>query len=180
MINLAAVATATLLTLSGATEIPKDFLLFEKAARQVDNEESWSKISDSLSKQLLIKPCKGKRSTADGREAMRTVVIDTSAPSFSAEQLVIYRSPGTAQKAFKRLRAEILRCHQNRYTIKPSRVGDQAFAVTATAKYGYDVHGFVTRRGRALIIFDGNDGFNPKKRAITMSKKVCDLPEVCG
>ncbi|MFI6324550.1 hypothetical protein ACIBG8_43980 [Nonomuraea sp. NPDC050556] len=186
MINLIVIAA---LTLSGATEIPENFLLHEKRARTVLPEnvaaEEWWKVSDKLDRQLELKPCKGKRPTDDGRVAMRTVVQGTSAPSGMVEQLVIYKSPGTAQKALKRLRAEVLRCHKG-YALRRSAIGDESFRVINKIysyeegqRYTYDgMSGYVVRRGRALMIYLADD-HSVAGDAKKMAKKVCDLPEVC-
>ena len=187
-----------------AAEIPKGFLLTEPAATAgptVEDEEWW-KISNSLSRQLELNPCRTKGKTRDGRVAMRTITHSTSAPSGSSEQLVLYRNTKSAQAAFRKLRADLTRCAKQAtakrntssrfgYVGKPLRVGDEALSV---AGYFYNKGkrerepgelGVVARRGTALFLYtDIGNGLGAGKKIVgqakKMAKKVCDLPGVCG
>lgn len=89
MIN---VALSLLLALSpgAATEIPKNFLLTEPAARtplsETDASEMGWKISDKLTRPLELNPCNRRRAADAGRVAARTITYWSSAPSSSSEQ----------------------------------------------------------------------------------------------
>ncbi|MET8049056.1 hypothetical protein ABZU75_15800 [Streptosporangium sp. NPDC005286] len=189
---------------AGTAEIPKGFLLTEPAvtAGPIVEGEEWWKISNSLSRQLELNPCGTKGKPRDGRVAMRTITYSTSAPSGSSEQLVLYRSTRSAQAAFRKLRADLARCPRRAtakgdtgsgfgYVGKPLRVGDEALSVTGHLyKQGKRERepaelGIVARRGAALFFYTdiGNGPRAGKKivnQAKRMTKKVCDLPGVCG
>ncbi|GAA4231743.1 hypothetical protein FHR32_004127 [Streptosporangium album] len=189
---------------AGTAEIPKGFLLTERAAAAgpVMEDEEWWKISNSLSRQLELNPCDTKGKPRDGRVAMRTITYSSSAPSGSSEQLVLYRNTESAQAAFRKLRADLTRCPKQAttkrstssrfgYVGKPLRVGDEALSV---AGYSYKKGkregeaaemGVVARRGTALILYtDAGNGLRESKKIVgqakKMAKKVCDLPGVCG
>jgi hypothetical protein len=100
-------------------QIPQNFLLSEKAARTPleENErgEVWWKISNKLTTPLLVNPCGRKGAPTADRSAARTITHNTSAPSYSAEQLVIYRNTEVARTAMTKLLADARRCptHQS-------------------------------------------------------------------
>ncbi|WP_326641459.1 hypothetical protein OG884_01850 [Streptosporangium sp. NBC_01755] len=189
---------------AGATEIPKGFLLTEPAATAgpIMEDEEWWKISNSLSRQLELNPCRTKGKPRDGRVAMRTITYSNSAPSGSSEQLVLYRSTRPAQAAFRKLRTDLARCPRREtakgdtgsrfgYVGKPLRVGDEALSVAGYFhKQGKRERepvemGVVARRGAALFIYtDIGNGLGAGKKIVNqakkMTKKVCDLPGVCG
>ncbi|MGI5493696.1 hypothetical protein [Microtetraspora malaysiensis] len=192
---------------ASAAEIPKGFLLTEAKARKaipppLDDEEWW-KISDKPSSQLELDPCSTKGKPRDGRVAMRTITHETSAPSYSGEQLVLYRNATSAKAALAKLRAELKRCSRGsyRYSAKPLSVGDEAVSVTghAYAKGKIDESSrtmwAVARRGSSLFFYsdfydrgDSRDrilGDRALSKALAvdakkMAKKVCDLPGVCA
>ncbi|MBB5082054.1 hypothetical protein [Nonomuraea endophytica] len=184
-----------------ATEIPKNFLLSEPDARKIlspdDAAEQGYKISDKLTRPLVLNPCVHRRAVDRGRLAARTITFWSSAPSGSAEQLVLYKSPGAAHAAFTQLRAEVKRCASKRDPAAPAlkirwrtskaKAGDESIGM------GYQtwqdgivnetVTGVVARRGSALMIYTTSDGYyNPgglTKTARKMAAKVCALPGVC-
>ncbi|MER5622615.1 hypothetical protein ABT061_16375 [Streptosporangium sp. NPDC002544] len=189
---------------AGAAEIPKGFLLTEPAATAgpIVEDEEWWKISNSLSRQFELNPCGTKGKPRDGRAAMRTITYSNSAPSGSSEQLVLYRSTRSAQAAFRKLRADLARCPRRAtakgdtgsgfgYVGKPLRVGDEALSVSGHLyKQGKRERepaelGIVARRGAALFFYtDIGNGLGAGKKIVNqakkMTKKVCDLPGVCG
>ncbi|MFF5245047.1 hypothetical protein ACFY3V_12285 [Streptosporangium sp. NPDC000095] len=187
---------------AGTTEIPKGFLLTERAAAAgpVIADEEWWEISNSLSRQLALNPCRTKAKPRDGRVAMRTITYSTSAPSGSGEQLVLYRSTRSAQAAFRKLRADLARCPRRAttksgsgfgYVGKPLRVGDEALSVAGHFhKRGKRDRepaelGVVARRGAALFVYtDVGNGLGAGRKIVNqakkMTKKVCGLPRVCG
>ncbi|MEU8036901.1 hypothetical protein [Streptosporangium sp. NPDC049078] len=189
---------------AGATEIPKGFLLTERAAAAgpIVEDEEWWEISNSLSRQLALNPCRTKAKPRDGRVAMRTITYSTSAPSGSGEQLVLYRSAKSAQAAFRKLRADLARCPRQAaakgdtgsrfgYVGKPLRVGDEALSVSGhfykRGKRDREPAELevVARRGAALFVYsDVGNGLAAGRKIVTqakrMTKKVCDLPGVCG
>jgi hypothetical protein len=187
---------------AGAAEIPKGFLLTEPAAAAgpIMEDEEWWKISNSLSRQLELNPCRTKGKPRDGRVAMRTITYSSSAPSGSSEQLVLYRNTKAAQAAFRKLRADLTRCPKQAtakrsssrygYVGKPLRVGDEALSVAGYLYKGKRERelgelGVVVRRGAALFLYtDIGDGLRAGKKIVgqakKMAKKVCDLPGVCG
>ncbi|MGI5274416.1 hypothetical protein ACQEUU_35145 [Nonomuraea sp. CA-218870] len=184
-----------------APRIPKNFLLTERAAVKgpVAGDEEWWTISDSLSQQLHVNPCRSKGKPRDGRVAMRTITYLSSAPSSAGEQLVLYSNAGSAQAAFRKLRADLATCSKPAvvkrdrfgYVSKPLRVGDEALSVEG---HDYDAAGrrlsqfddlaVVGRRGAALFLYSSNGRDPEAKKEITgqagkMAKKVCGLPGVC-
>ncbi|WP_158088546.1 hypothetical protein [Thermoactinospora rubra] len=157
--------------------IPQNFLLLEREARQVDNQETWSKISNSLRRPLLLNPCERKRTPADGRIAARQVDMSSSAPSWYGEQLVVYPDSRQAAAAVRRVRADLKRCAvfkvpkskraesypAFRYKAAEVRVGDDAVLVRSEA-YVRDVkswtgweHYVLARRGSAVMVYQLSD-----------------------
>src|SRR5437868_6650473 len=178
-----------------ATAIPKGFLLTEADATAPqsadDRNEMWWKVGNRLSQPLEVNPC-GSKTYKDGRTSMRTISLNTSAPSSSSEQLVLYRSADAAKTALAKIRSDVRRCAKGkngyRYTYKPLRVGDEAVWVKYSKQQGKsELHGSfaaVARRGKALILYTRDGGgyvsgslTGPAK---TMAKKVCGLPRVCA
>ncbi|MGP3933595.1 hypothetical protein [Nonomuraea sp. KM88] len=178
-----------------AKSIPKGFLLTEARARgplppEAVNEEWW-KISDSLSRRLVLNPCATKGKPRDGRVAMRTITVLTSAPSTGAEQLLIYGSTKSAQAAFRKLLADAKRCPRTgfRYSTKSVRIGSEAMYV---GKYHFTngkreadpaLRWVVGRRGKALFLYTHDDVHQWKwlaSQAKKMAKKVCGIRGVCG
>jgi hypothetical protein len=198
---IGSVLAGTGVACASTAEIPKGFLLTERAASAgpVMEGEEWWEISNSVSRQLALNLCRTKKKPRDGRVAMRTISYSNSAPSGSAEQLVLYGNTRSAQAAFRKLRADLTKCSKQatgqrtrflRYAGKPLRVGDEALSVTG---YFYNKGKrerdpgemqVVVRRGTALFIYAdiGNGPGAGKKltaQAKKMAKKVCDLPRVC-
>ncbi|SEG97777.1 hypothetical protein SAMN05444920_11156 [Nonomuraea solani] len=183
------------------TEIPKNFLLTEPAARKKLAphlaEEQGYQISDKLTKPLDLDPCDNRRAVDGGRVAARTITRWTSAPSGSSEQLIIYKSPRAAHSALTRLRAEVKRCARKgdpsapdleiRWRMNKAKVGDEAVGMgyqTWQDGHTYQtVTGIVARKGSALMIYTTDEGmYNPgklTKDARRMAAKVCKLPGVC-
>jgi hypothetical protein len=194
-------------------QIPQNFLLSEKAARtplaEVDRGEVWRKISDKLSTPLLVNPCGRKSASTRDRSAARTITRNTSAPSYSAEQLVIYRSTGAAKRVMTKLFADARRCAthpsgkpytstadgRTRWVVSRTRLGNEAALMhlmmydKLNKEWSPVVSGLVARKGRALMSYTGDLeslGY-PQKRAIKtlrstatkMAAKVCMLPGVC-
>ncbi|MFI7125821.1 hypothetical protein ACIBQ1_09010 [Nonomuraea sp. NPDC050153] len=183
-------------------EIPKNFLLTEPEARKplapnIAEEQSY-KISDELDAPLELNPCAHRRAVDRDRVAARTIVLSTSAPSSSSEQLVIYKSPRAAHAALTRLRAEVRQCAGKgnpsspevkfRWRTSKVKVGDEAAGMGyQTWQDGYvndTATGVVARRGSALLIYTTTEGaYQPgglTKAARKMAVKVCKLPGVCG
>lgn len=197
------VTLSLLLALSPATvtEIPKNFLLTERGARRsLDPHEAYEqgyKISDKLTKPLELNPCGHRRAVDRDRVAARTITNWTSAPSNSAEQLVIYKSPRAAHSALTRLRAEAKRCARKgdpsapqlkiRWRTSKAEAGDEAigmgYQTWQDGSVNQTITGIVARRGSALMIYTSDDGiYNPgglTKDARKMAAKVCKLPGVC-
>lgn len=197
------VALSLALALSPATvtEIPKNFLLMERAARtplsSTDAAEMSYEISDELTRPLEVNPCGHRRAVDGGRLAARTITLGTSAPSSSSEQLIIYKSPRAAHAVLTRLRAEVKRCARKgdpssrklsiQWRTSKAKVGDEALGMGyQTRQGGYDdptVTGLVARKGRALMIYTTDEGdYSPgglTKKARKMAGKVCRLPGVC-
>ncbi|MFI6393605.1 hypothetical protein ACIBHY_35715 [Nonomuraea sp. NPDC050547] len=184
-----------------ATEIPKNFLFSEPAARKVlspdDAAEMGYKISDKLTRPLELNPCVHRRAIDRGRLAARTITLWTSAPSGESEQLVLYKSPRAAHAAFAKLRAEVKRCARKgdpaspalkiRWRTSKVKAGDESIGMGyRTWQDGYvneTVTGVVARRGSALMIYTTSAGdYNPgglTKTTRKMAAKVCSLPGVC-
>lgn len=197
------VALSLALTLSPATvtEIPKNFLLMERAARtplsSTDAAEKSYEISDKLSTPLELNPCEHRRAVDGGRLAARTITLGTSAPSYSSEQLIVYKSPRAAHAVLTRLRAEVKRCARKgdpssrelsiRWRTSKAKVGDEALGMGyQTRQDGYEDPrgtGLVARKGSALMIYTTDEGdYFPgglTKQARRMAAKVCKLPGVC-
>jgi hypothetical protein len=180
---------------AAATGIPKGFLLTEARATGPqsadDRNEMWWKVSDRTAQPLEVNPC-GSKTYSDGRTAMRTISLKTSAPSSSSEQLVLYRSAAGAEAALNRLRADARRCTKHkdgyRYSVKPLRIGDDAAWVKYSKGSGnkelFGRFAAVARHGKALIIYT-MDGANYHTGSLTgpaktMAAKVCKIPHVCG
>ncbi|MDP4506569.1 hypothetical protein [Nonomuraea turcica] len=185
--------------------ISKGFLLTESAAAAgpvMEDEESW-KISNNLSRQLELNPCGRKTKPRDGRVAMRTITYESSAPSSSSEQLVLYRNTKSAQAAFRKLQRDLAKCRMQAVSVKhhghpwygyigkPLRAGDEGLSV---ASYYYNKKRkrvgealdltVVARRGAALFFYtDAGNGLRERKKIVSQAKKmatkVCDLPGVC-
>ncbi|MEU7894207.1 hypothetical protein AB0B45_15260 [Nonomuraea sp. NPDC049152] len=194
-------------------QIPKNFLLSEKAARTPQSDEvraeEWWEISDKLNKPLLGNPCGRKGATTADRSAARTIVHHTSAPSYSGEQLVIYRSTKAAKKAMSKLFADAGQCAtqpdgkpyswtgdgKTRWVVSRTRLAHEAALMRMMMydKLNKDwsslLSGLVARKGRALMIHIGDQealGYERKQAvktlrstAIKMAAKVCALPGVC-
>ncbi|WP_188188556.1 hypothetical protein [Nonomuraea sp. SYSU D8015] len=194
-------------------QIPKDFLLNEKVARAPlseiqKDEESWE-ISDKLNEPLALNPCGRKRATTADRSAARTIVHNTSAPSYYGEQLVIYRNAKAARSAMRKLLADAKRCGaqpdgkpyswaddgKTRWVVNRTRLGNEAALMRLmmydklNKEWSPQLAGIVTRKGRALMIYSGDleSLGHPQKRALKtlhrtaakMAAKVCALPSVC-
>ncbi|MGN9839243.1 hypothetical protein ACTMTI_14085 [Nonomuraea sp. H19] len=131
-------------------KIPKGFLLTEAEATKPLTEdqaaEEWWTVSDKLTKQLELNPCRSKGKPRDGRIAMRTIIGKTSAPSYVTEQLVLYPSAKNAGAAFRKLRAEVKRCAKakapktatvagsfHRYTSKKVNIADEALLIKGSS-----------------------------------------------
>ncbi|MEV4216895.1 hypothetical protein [Nonomuraea sp. NPDC049725] len=208
-----------LITLLAATlalspvQVPENFLLTEKEARtplsEMEKSEVWWKISDRRTAPLTLNPCGRKRVPAAGRAAVRTITHDTSAPSHSAEQLVIHRSEAAARSAMRGLLADTRRCRtkpdgkpyswsgdgKTRWEVARTRVGDEAALVRLmmydklNKEWAPLLSGIAARKGRALILYTGDldtlghsrKGAVKKLRASAsrMAAKVCSLPKVC-
>ncbi|MFI9558014.1 hypothetical protein [Nonomuraea endophytica] len=184
-----------------ATEIPKNFLLSEPDARKIlspdDAAEQGYKISDKLTRPLELNPCVHRRAVDRGRLAARTITLWTSAPSGSAEQLILYKSPRAAHAAFTQLRAEVKRCARKgdpaapalkiRWRTSKAKAGDESigmgYQTWQDGSVNETVTGVVARRGSALMIYTTSDGYyNPgglTRTARKMAAKVCALPGVC-
>ncbi|WP_049559334.1 hypothetical protein [Nonomuraea sp. SBT364] len=208
MITLLAVALA--LT---PVQIPKNFLLTEKAARtplsEIEKSEVWWRISDKATAPLTLNPCGRKRVSPANRSAVRTILHNTSAPSYSSEQLVIHRSGTAARTALRGLLADARRCRvkpdgkpyswsddgKTRWVVAPARIGDEAALMhlmmydKLNKEWAHLLSGIVVRKGRALILYSGDqESFGyPQKRTVKalrksaaeMAAKVCALPKVC-
>lgn len=194
-------------------QIPQNFLLSEKAARtppaEIERGEVWWKISDKLNRPLLVNPCGRKNAPTADRSAARTITHNTSAPSYSAEQLVIYRNARAAKTAMTKLLADARRCvshpsgkpyswngdGKTRWVVSRTRLADEA-ALTHIMMYDKLnkewsplLSGLVARKGRALLVYTGDQDSlgHPHKRAVktlrstaaTMAAKICALPGVC-
>ncbi|MFC4531512.1 hypothetical protein [Sphaerisporangium dianthi] len=194
--------------LAGAetARIPKGFLLTEvqaSATRPPEmTEEDWWKVSDSTSRRLELNPCESRRTSRDGRVAMRTITHLTSGPSYDSEQLVLYRTAVAAHDAFRELRGEVRSCpgkgspssSKVGYFGRPLRVGDEAMSVglyfMRDGRRRRDPGRLwaVARRGAAVFLYSSDevpeDPASLVKRlagqAGEMAAKVCGLPQVCG
>ncbi len=95
---IGSVSAGTGVAYADSVEIPKGFLVTEPAAiaGPVMEDEKWWEISDSLTRQLELNPCRAKAKPRDNRLAIRTITYSTSAPSGSSEQLVLYGSVSPA------------------------------------------------------------------------------------
>ncbi|MGN9837717.1 hypothetical protein ACTMTI_06325 [Nonomuraea sp. H19] len=186
---------------AAATEIPKNFLLTEPAARtplsQGDASEMGWQISDKLTRPLELNPCNRRRAADASRVAARTITYWSSAPNSSSEQLILYSSPRAAHAALTQLRADVKRCARTgdpaapqlkiRWRTSKVRVGDEATGMGYTTwQDGYvneTLSGVVARRGSALMIYaDTAAVYQPGvliKNAKKMAAKVCKLPGVC-
>ncbi|MFE0151184.1 hypothetical protein ACFWY5_28845 [Nonomuraea sp. NPDC059007] len=195
------VTLSLVLALSPATEIPRNFLLSEPAARKTQTpEEAYEqgyKISDKLTRPLELNPCVHRRAADRGRLAARTITLWTSAPSGASEQLVLYKSSRAAHAAFAQLRAEVKRCARKgdpaspalriRWRTSPAKAGDESigmgYQTWQDGSVNETITGVVARRGSALMIYTTSDGsYNPgglTKDARKMAAKVCSLPGVC-
>jgi hypothetical protein len=194
-------------------QIPKDFLLSEKAARAPQSEEErgeeWWGISERRDKPLLLNPCRRKRAATADRSAVRTVTHDTTAPSHSGEQLVIYRNSKAAKAAMRKLLADAGRCvarpygkpyswagnGRTRWVVNRTRLADEALLMRLmrydklNKEWSPLLLGLAARRGRALVIHSGDleSLGHPQKRAVKtlrgaaaeMAAKTCTLPGVC-
>jgi hypothetical protein len=194
-------------------QIPENFLLTEKAAHAPQSEaekaEVWWDISDKLHQPLLRNPCGRKSATTADRSDARTIVQHTTSPSYSGEQLVIYRSAKAARTAMSGLLADARRCAtlpdanphttysdgKTRWAVSRTRLADEAALMSMTMydKLNKDwepaLTGIVARKGRALIIYTGDeDGIgHGQKQAVKalrasagkMAAKVCGLHGVC-
>ncbi|GAA3035367.1 hypothetical protein [Streptosporangium longisporum] len=188
---------------TGAVRIPRNFLLHEARARgpvRYPGEEKWT-IRDGVRGPLEVELCGPRRPADTGRVAARAVVHE--APEHrSAEQLVIYRSAGSARRAMAGLLAHAGRCARVRTEgmvvktrVDPVRAGDRAARISVQ---GYDAGGVrpavggqrtvVVRRDRALAIYTlageygrvrGSDFTRPLKDAERMAARVCSLPGLC-
>ncbi|MDA0631849.1 hypothetical protein OUY22_00330 [Nonomuraea sp. MCN248] len=183
------------------TDIPKNFLFTEAAARErLDPhlaEEMGYTISDRLTEPLTVNPCLHRRAADRGRVAARTITHWSSAPSASSEQLVLYKSPRAARAALTRLRTEVKRCARKsspseprlvvRWRTSKVKAGDEAAGMGyRTWQDGHaneTITGVVARRGSALMIYTTSEGdYAPgrlTKHARKMAAKVCALPGVC-
>ncbi|GAA2885964.1 hypothetical protein GCM10010517_49620 [Streptosporangium fragile] len=178
-----------------ATAIPKGFLLTEARATapqsEDDRNEMWWTVSSRMAQPLEVNPC-GAKKYGDGRTAMRTIRLKTSAPASSSEQLVLYKSVNAAKAALDKLRTDVRRCAKGengyRYSAKPLRIGDDAVWVKYSKRtQKNELHGSfaaVARRGKALIIYTRDGGSytagsltGPAK---TMAAKVCKISGVCA
>ncbi|GAB3158382.1 hypothetical protein [Microbispora hainanensis] len=197
------VTLSLLLALSPATaiEIPKNFLINERDARRhlspAEAEEQGYEISDKLSEPLELNPCEHRRAVDRDRAAIRTITHWTSAPGYSSEQLVIYKSLRAAHSAFTRLRAEAKRCARKgdpsapelkiRWRTSKAKAGDESigmgYQTWQDGSVNATITGIVARRGSALMIYTTTEGiYNPgrlTKNARKMATKVCRLPGVC-
>jgi hypothetical protein len=194
-------------------QIPQNFLLSEKTARTplegIEKDEVWWKISDKPNAPLLVNPCGRKGAPTADRSAARTITHETSAPSYAAEQLVIYRNTKAAKAAMTKLLADARRCAtdpsakpyswngdgKTRWVVSRTRLANEA-ALTHLMMYDKLnkewsplLSGLVARKGRALMLYTGDQdslGY-PQKRAVKtlrgkatkMTAKVCVLPGVC-
>jgi hypothetical protein len=198
------VTLSLLLVLSPVTAaggIPENFLLTERDARRhltpAEAYEEGYDISDKLTKAWQLNPCGHRRAVDRGRVAARTITHWTSAPSGSAEQLILYKSPGAARSALTRLRADVKRCArkgdasapdlQIRWRTSTVRAGDEAigmgYQTWQDGSVNQTITGIVARRGSALMIYTTTEGdYDPgrlTKNARKMSAKVCALPGAC-
>ncbi|MEU6730468.1 hypothetical protein ABZ917_42755 [Nonomuraea wenchangensis] len=198
----------------GPVQIPDDFLLTENAARapqsEVDKAESWWRISNRTTVPLTLNPCGRKRVSPANRSAVRTIVHRTSAPSHSSEQLLIHRSAGAAREAMRTLLADARRCRtqphgkpyswsgdgRTSWVVASTRTGDEAALMhlmmydKLNKEWAPLLSGIVARKGRALILYTGDqDTFGHsraravktlRKTAARMAAKVCALPSVCA
>ncbi|MFC7103747.1 hypothetical protein ACFQQB_27005 [Nonomuraea rubra] len=184
-----------------AAEIPKNFLLSERAARKdlgpVQADEQGYTISGKRTAPLELNPCLRERATDRDRLAARTITHWTSAPSHSSEQLVLYKSPRAAHAALNGLRADVKRCARKsdpsaprlkiQWRTSKARAGDEAVGMGYETRQGGSVNqtitGLVARRGGALMIYTTSEGFYDPgrltKNARKMAVKVCTLPGVC-
>jgi hypothetical protein len=190
-------------------QIPKSFLLSEKSARTPQRAEEWWEISDKLNKPLLGNPCGRKSGTTADRSAARTIVHHTSAPSYSGEQLVVYRNTKAAKKAMSKLFADARRCAtrpdgkpyswtgdgRTRWVVSRTRLANEAALMRMmmhdklNKEWSPLLSGLVVRKGRALMIYVGDQealGHERKQAVRTlrgsatkMAAKVCALPGVC-
>ncbi|MGP3917583.1 hypothetical protein [Nonomuraea sp. 10N515B] len=173
-------------------QIPKDFLLSEKAARaplsEIQKAEEWWQISDKLNEPLALNPCGRKRATTADRSAARTIVHETSAPSHYGEQLVIYRNAKAATTAMRKLLADAKRCvahphgkpyswsndGKTRWVVNRTRLGTEAALMRLmmydklNKEWAPLLSGIVARKGRALMIYTGDleSLGHPQKRAL--------------
>ncbi|GAA4234122.1 hypothetical protein FHR32_002793 [Streptosporangium album] len=173
-------------------EIPKNFLLSEKAARapqsEVEKAEVWWKISDKLNKPLELNPCGRKRATTADRSVARTIVHTTSGPSYDSEQLVIYRNAKAAKTAMRKLLADARRCGakpdgkpyswandgKTQWVVNRTRLANEAALMRImmydklNKEWSPLLSGLVARKGSALMIYSGDsDSFGySQKRAI--------------
>ncbi|MGV9775048.1 hypothetical protein [Streptosporangium sp. NPDC003464] len=194
-------------------QIPKNFLLSERAARtplsEIEKDEIWWEISDRPGRPLELNPCGRKHATTADRAAARTIVRTDSAPSYSSEQLVIYRNAEAARTAMRKLLANAKRCAaapygkpyswaddgRTRWVVNRTRLADEAALLRLmmydklNKEWSPLLSGLVTRKGSALMIYSGDSdalGY-PQKQAVKtlrrtaaeMAAKVCALPGVC-
>ncbi|MFC7382433.1 hypothetical protein ACFQSB_09490 [Sphaerisporangium rhizosphaerae] len=189
-----------------ATAIPKGFLLTESRATAPrpsgTTQEDWWKVGDSTSWRLELNPCEARRTSYDGRVAMRTITHLNSGPGYESEQLVLYRTAVSAHDAFRELRSEVRTCPRKGspssskvdYGGRLLRLGDEAMMVgryfmrDGTRRRGPGRLWIVARRGAALFLYTSDEvPEDPASlqnqltgQAREMAVKVCGLPGVCG
>lgn len=185
-------------TAAAAPGVPKGFLLYEKDAAKKDNdpETNWT-VSDSVKTRLAVDPCGRSGVGGAGRTAVRTVTF-TGVPDFmKVEQVLLYGSRATAERAMAQLRAALTACGSRtdagssyRYVSAPvTGLGDDALKVSGQVYYGRKAgvggeRSVVVRRANAVLVYLWAGEYDrPAKRdwagqfrdARGMTAKVCNV-----
>ncbi|MEU0520198.1 hypothetical protein [Streptosporangium sp. NPDC006007] len=154
-------------TAAAAPGVPKGFLLYEKDAAKKDNdpETNWT-VSDSVKTRLAVDPCDRSGVGGAGRTAVRTVTF-TGVPDFmKVEQVLLYGSRATAERAMAQLRAALTACGSRtdagsayRYvSAQVTGLGDDALKVSGQVYYGGKTgvggeRSVVVRRANAVLVY---------------------------
>lgn len=184
LVGLVGICLAPAVPVQAATKLPKNFLLYERTAREdmarddpddiYDYEETWL-YDDRANQPLLANPCytvavatgPSTKIGLTGRKAVRSVTFSSQEYYGTQEQVIVYRSTKIAKKVMHDWKAAAARCARKgskaqpmgvfRRKLYPSSLGDQAWAVT-----GYNTDDddqwdayVIVRRANAIIYYGG-------------------------
>ncbi|SDL35519.1 hypothetical protein [Nonomuraea jiangxiensis] len=194
-------------TASAATDVPKGFLIYERADRPrpvvtVDGRPRW-RVVNSAHGILWVNPCQDAGLGTKGRIAVRRAWLEAPAAA-QMEEVALYRDVSAARKAMTDLRAALRRCakiddgagdgRDVRWTGTPARIGDEALQVAMQAYHGTrpTIHGqraVVARKGSAVFLYAHTDETSRAPSpadfrrhasdAVRMARLVCALDDVC-